>query len=220
MHKDHKVSGAAISVRLCVLLLSACLTGNAGASYPEGMEGDRGYTRDFQSYQIPDVTLLDRNGAHVELRRLLSDQRPVLLQFIFTSCQTICPMLTAVMAQAQDELRRVDADTRIISISIDPDHDTPERLQQYAAKFGAEGDWLFLTGAWQDVRKTLQAFDAMYEGGSKMYHKPYTFMRRGPDRQWLRLIGVNGVKDLVDEYRQLSGKRPSQASGELITGSH
>jgi len=160
-----------------------------------------GYSRSQNIYQIPELVLKDSQGSPVSLRELLSEQRPVLVQFIFTSCQTVCPLLTATMAQAQADLRQLRSDTRIVSISIDPERDTPDRLARYAEQFGAKGDWTFLTGNRRQVRQVLNAFDAVYSGGNKMNHKPYTFVRRPRDETWLRLVGNLGAGRLVQEYR-------------------
>ncbi|MDA3933955.1 MAG: SCO family protein [Gammaproteobacteria bacterium] len=159
------------------------------------------YIRTERSYQIPDVTLRDRHDKPVHLPSVLDEQRPVVLQFIFTSCQSVCPMLTAMTAQAQDRLREIDAATRIISISIDPDYDTPQRLYAYASQFGASGDWKFLTGDRSDILLVLSAFNAMYDGQNKMNHKPYTFMRAAKTDTWVRLIGLPGASKLSEEYR-------------------
>jgi len=153
-------------------------------------------------YQVPDITLRDRHDRPVKLRSLLDGSQPVVLQFIFTSCQTVCPMLTSMMAQAQDSLRDVDPSTRLVSISLDPDYDTPSRMAKYADKFGARGDWRFLTGDWKDIRRTLNAFDAMYPGENKMNHKPLTFMRAAGADQWVRLTGTMSAGTLLAQYRK------------------
>lgn len=137
----------------------------------------------------------------MSLQTLLGADQPIVLQFIFTSCQTICPMLTAMTAQAQTGLRGIDANTRIVSISIDPDYDTPRRMADYAHKFGAEGDWRFLTGDWANIRKVLNAFHAMYAGQNKMNHKPYTFMRPAHSKTWIRLVGLMPARQMANEYR-------------------
>jgi len=183
-------------------ILAAVLVGPFGTQAQPAQSEDS-FTRTTQSYSVPDVTLRDRGGEPIRLRRVLAGDRPVLVQFIFTTCQTICPMLTATMAQAQEDLRRLQPDTRIVSISIDPEQDTPKRLRRYARSHGAEGDWTFLTGDWDAIRKTLGAFNAMYRGGNKMYHEPYTFIRPASSEQWVRYNGLMSADSLVAEYKDL-----------------
>lgn len=175
--------------------------GTAVAATAATNDDGQNYTRDVQSYQIPEVTLRDRRDQPVALRPLLNGDEPIVLQFIFTSCETVCPTLTAMTAMAQEDLRAQDEDTRIVSISIDPNHDTPERMAAYAERFGAKGDWRFLTGSWEDIRTVLDAFNAMYEGGNKMYHQPFTFMRdAGKGSEWVRLNGLLGAELMAAEY--------------------
>lgn len=207
-------TGTRVSPFPCLFaLLCLSIGAQASAGHNAAANSDQGYSRTVQSYSIPDVTLRNSDDEKVRLRQILqAGDKPVLLQFIFTSCQTVCPMLTAIMSQAQHDLRQVASDTRIVSISIDPEHDTPVRMRRYAEKYDAQGDWIFLTGDWDSIRKTLNAFDAMYEGGSKMYHKPYTFMRKEPGTRWVRLIGMMGAKQLVGEYSTMWEQRITDAA--------
>ncbi len=69
---------------------------------------------------------------------------------------------------------------RLVSITIDPEHDTPAVLAEYAERFGAPRGWSFLTGSPEDVERVLRAFDAW--SGSKSSHRPITLLRRRGDR--------------------------------------
>jgi cytochrome oxidase Cu insertion factor (SCO1/SenC/PrrC family) len=159
--------------------------------------------RSTGGYAIPDVTLVDMDGQRVPLRAAL-DQGPLALQFIFTTCPTVCPLLSSTFAEVQVRLPGV----RMVSISIDPEHDTPGRLREYARRFRAGPQWQFLTGSLEDVIAVQKAF-GVYRA-DKMQHEPATFVRaaQGP---WVRLAGDAGADDLVAELRGLSdpvsGKR-------------
>lgn len=163
--------------------------------------GDR-YVRSVGEYALPDVTLVDMDGQRVPLRTVL-DQGPVLLQFIFTTCPTVCPILSDTFAGAQDRLDGV----RMVSISIDPEHDTPARLRDYARRFGAGPRWTFLTGSLDDVVAVQKAF-GVYRS-DKMQHEPSTFLRAAPG-PWVRLTGEAGADDLVIELRKLSDPDPGR----------
>jgi protein SCO1 len=94
----------------------------------------------------PDFALTSQDGAHVTLGDYRG--RVVAVTFIFTSCKDTCPLLTAKMAQVQDELG-ADFGARIafVSITVDPVRDSPDVLKQYAQAFGANlSGWAFLTG--------------------------------------------------------------------------
>lgn len=103
---------------------------------------------------LPHFVLTERGGGEVTLRELAG--RPWVANFIFTRCQVICPQLTARMGELRERLPG-DASLRSVSISVDPDHDTPEVLRRYAAAKGiADPDWYFLTGAREEVRSLIR----------------------------------------------------------------
>jgi protein SCO1 len=93
---------------------------------------------------IPDFTLTDQRGRPV--RRADLEGKVWVAGFIFTNCPEECPLMTAEMAQLQSDLANMP-DFRLVSISVDPERDTPPVLSQYAARFNADPErWLFLTG--------------------------------------------------------------------------
>lgn len=94
--------------------------------------------------RLPAFTLIERSGRKVTLADLHG--KVWIADFIWTRCPDACPLLSAVMAQLQAEFRD-EPDLRLVSISVDPEFDTPVVLTSYAAKFHADRDrWLFLTG--------------------------------------------------------------------------
>lgn len=177
-----------------------------------GMTEVQRYSRNKTSYEIPDVALLDRHGKGVALRSLFAEERPVMLQFIFTTCSTICPVLSSTFSGVQEQYGAELDRLRMVSISIDPEHDTPERLDEYAERLDAEARWHFLTGGLADIVTVLKAFDA-YQG-NKMNHEPLTFLRASPTSSWIRLNGLMSAADLMAEYRAAL----ADASGDAKVG--
>jgi protein SCO1/2 len=171
-----------------------------GASAPGS-----GYTRAEVSYDIPDLTMVDMNGRKVSLRSELDTGGPVVVNFIFTSCTAICPVMSVTFAQVQRALGRDAERPRMVSISIDPEYDTPARLKEYAARHDAGPDWHMLTGSKEAILTVARAFGAWR--GDKMNHTPSTYMRAGPDKSWLRLDGFASPAEIVREYRGLTGTR-------------
>jgi protein SCO1/2 len=162
------------------------------------------YGRSEHFYRIPDVTLIDMAGSKVSLASALDGDSPVLLDFIFTSCTSICPVLSATFSQFQNHIGHGHDKVRMISISIDPEHDSPETLKTYARKFNAGPQWQFLTGSVADIVAVQKAFDAWR--GNKMGHQPFTFLRASADAPWVRLDGFASATDLVAEYRRAVSK--------------
>src|SRR5262249_11107754 len=106
----------------------------------------------------PDFALTSQDGARVTLGEYRG--RGVAVTFIFTSCPDTCPLLTAKMAQVQDELGPAfGAKVAFVSITVDPARDTPEVLKQYAQTFGANpAGWAFLTGDPADIREVERRY--------------------------------------------------------------
>jgi len=106
----------------------------------------------------PEFALTSQNGLPVTLADFHG--RVVAVTFIYTACPDVCPLLTDKMAHVQDELGAAfGPQVAFVSITVDPEHDTPEVLKEYAATFDADlQGWVFLTGAPTDVREAAQGF--------------------------------------------------------------
>ena len=173
-----------------------------GATTAQAANGDGpSYTRTVKPYRVPDLALVDQSGQSVDLTELLGGSQPVALNFIFTTCTTICPVMAATFSKLQRELGDEVGDLKLVSISIDPEYDRPEVLATYADRFRAEERWSFLTGSQEQITSVLQSFDALT--GSKANHRPLTFFKMPEDERWVRIEGLPGAATLADEYRQL-----------------
>jgi protein SCO1/2 len=103
---------------------------------------------------LPAFTLTDQRGQAFGSRELAG--KVWVADFIFTACQTACPLLSERMAQVGKRARHLGPDFHLVSISVDPERDTPDRLAAYAARFGANPiSWSFLTGPEQAIQATV-----------------------------------------------------------------
>ena len=195
-------TGSAVAAILLLLLANSSFAHDRRGG--DG-RGDLGYVITTVPVSVPDVTLTGMDGRPVHFRAVLGDNRPVMLQFIFTTCPTICPLLTGTAARVREDLGKDREKVRAVSISIDPEHDTPSVLRKYAAGFDADPDWLFLTGRLTDIVLVQKAFGAYL--GNKMDHLPYTFLRRSPHDPWIRIDGIVHADVLEAETRKMLGAR-------------
>ena len=191
------------ALALCCLLLAPASVARGQHEGHAPQTAEPRYTRTLGTYAPPDVTLTDASGARVKLSSVLGREGPVMLQFIFTTCPTVCPLMSATFSAAQGRLGPDAERVTLVSVSIDPEHDTPERLREYARRFKAGPRWLFLTGEAEDVVSVRKAFDA-YPGGDKMRHQPLTFLRLSAGKPWVRLDGLMSAAQLVSEYHRLT----------------
>lgn len=162
------------------------------------------YSRSLHDYQLPDVEVVNMAGEKTSLLEEVNSGKPVMVNFIFTTCTTICPVMSATFAQVQSELGTESDAVRMISFSIDPEHDTPERLREYAGRFNAGPQWQFLTGSLANSVAIQKAFD-VYRG-NKMNHEPTTLMKGADGNTWVRIDGLARAADIVAEYHRLAGR--------------
>jgi protein SCO1/2 len=161
------------------------------------------YSRSEHDYQLPDLELVNMAAEKTRLLDEVNPGKPVMVNFIFTTCTTICPVMSATFAQVQSELGDDSDELRMISFSIDPEQDTPERLREYAGLFNAGPQWQFLTGSLADSVAVQKAFD-VYRG-NKMNHEPTTLMKSADSDTWVRIDGLARASDIVAEYHRLLG---------------
>lgn len=103
---------------------------------------------------LPAFTLTDQRGQPFGSRELTG--KIWVADFIFTSCQAVCPMLSERMAEVGKRARHLGPDFHLVSISVDPERDTPDRLAAYGARYGANPiSWSFLTGPEQAIQATV-----------------------------------------------------------------
>ncbi|MGB8508726.1 MAG: SCO family protein [Pyrinomonadaceae bacterium] len=140
--------------------------------------------------QIPDVELLDQDGRKMHFYTDLVKGKTVAINFIFTTCTTICPPLGATFARVQKELgERAGRDVFFISISVDPTTDTPERLKAWGAKFKAGESWTFVTGDKPAIDTLLSALGAA--SARREDHSPTVLIGNDARGIWMRAYGLS-----------------------------
>jgi protein SCO1/2 len=157
--------------------------------------------RSVTKYEIPDLTMVDQNGERVSLKKLFDTDQPVMVNFIFTTCTAICPMMTSIFQQVQARLGDDAKKVRMVSVSIDPEEDTPRALAKYAKQFDAGPQWVFLTGSLEDSIAVQKAFRAYR--GDKSNHAPLTLLRDDKKSDWVRLDGFASANELERECRSM-----------------
>lgn len=161
------------------------------------------FKRRQATYQVPTVTMVDQRGRKVVFNKALDDGRPVILNFIFTSCTTICPVMTQIFTQVQARLAGELDKVHMVSVSIDPEYDTPARLAAYTKEHGVGTQWDFYTGSSDASIAVQKAFDAYR--GDKMNHEAVTLLRGPRGNTWVRLDGFASPEVIVGAYRAIAG---------------
>ena len=154
--------------------------------------------------RIPPVILVRDDGAKIEIGSELERQGPTYLNFIFTSCGSVCPVMSQTFSVLRDRFGADRSNIRMISLSIDPEYDTPPRLAAYRQQFGADEAWRFYTGSLEASAAVQKAFGVLSR--DKMNHPVATFYRSAPDRPWVRIDGFASPEQLESEYRSNRGQ--------------
>ena len=172
----------------------------AGQSFANDLK----YKRTIESYTVPDVVLVNQNGEKVHLKEFLKSDKPVILDFIFGTCTTICPVLSASFTNLQRKLGADSEKVRLVSVTIDPEHDNPKVMKEYLKRFRAKPGWDFLTGSRQDINTVMRAFDAWIP--DKMSHYPLTLIREPGSSRWIRIFGLMSGSEFIAECRKVGIK--------------
>ncbi len=142
-----------------------------------------------RAVQLPLVTLVDQENRTHRLEQLF-EKRTVIIDFIFTSCKTSCSILSAIMAQVEQEVQeRLGNELIIVSITVDPAHDTPVQLENFARRFATTAHWYWLTGAVSDVTRVLRAFNIPIFGKPED-HPPVIMAGNLRTGKWQRWVGI------------------------------
>jgi protein SCO1/2 len=162
------------------------------------------FFRTTATYKVPDVKMIRQDGKKLSFLKELDDGRPVILSFVFVSCSAICPMLTHVLSKVQSKLDAEGKKAHLISISIDPESDSPAKLTEYAKKFGAGAGWDFYTGTREASLALQKAFNTYR--GDKMNHTATILMRSEPGKPWVRVEGFLNPDAVIQEFSTLTQK--------------
>lgn len=159
--------------------------------------------RSMVDIKVSAIKMVRQDGQKTDLQKELADNKPTVVAFIYTSCTTICPVTSQLLASTQELLGSEMGKVRFMSVSIDPEYDTPKRLAAYAKKYGAEPSWQHYGGTLADSVAIQKAFGAYR--GDKMNHVPLLFVNGGGKKQWLRLDGFPLAEDLVKDLHEQQG---------------
>lgn len=212
VHGDHECPRRPRAGRARLVMACAAALGSAAAfaQAPPGHEGHEAHmaaaaakpsaTRVMSPQPVVgNVPLVDHQGRATSLRQAIDADVPVLVNFIFTSCTTVCPIMSAGFAQLHERLGSERDRVRLVSISIDPETDTVEALRAYGARYQAGATWQFLTGTATASEAAQRAFGSYR--GDRNNHAPATYLRRTRDSPWESLEGLSSAEALLRAYR-------------------
>ncbi len=158
-----------------------------------------------------DLALRDQDDKPVRFRSEVVGDRIVVMDFIYTDCKTICPVLSQVMALVQEELdEELRQDVRLVSVSVDPATDTPARLKAHAEALGVGPGWLWLTGYKPDVSQVLDGLGVYTPDFTK--HPGVVLVGDGRTGAWTRFYGFPSPDRVLAKIKDLAVARHTAAA--------
>ena len=168
---------ALIASMICLVTITGCHHYDETGSFPAANPSDC----------LPNLTLRNQDGQNVNLSSFKGNY--VLVNFIYTGCSGTCPMLTSKMSIVEKKLApELGRKVRLVSVTLDPEHDTSAQLLKYAREHGAnDADWIFLTGAPVEIDDYLVIFKIKRtrEADGSIEHVTTSFLL-GPDGRQIR----------------------------------
>jgi protein SCO1 len=157
-----------------------------------------------ESY-VPNVPVVTQDGETLRFYDDLIRDKVVVLSFIYTECPDICPLTTARMAQIQERLGdAVGRDIFLISLSVDPENDTPAVLKDYSEAFGRGPGWQFVTGTPQDIQVIRHRLGDRRQALSE--HTQEVRLGNGATGEWQRAALLGDLEALLESIRQMDPK--------------
>lgn len=190
------IAVALLALAAVALCWAVVARGSAGPAIAGDFSEDR--------IDMPDITLTDHNGALRPLRGELTAGRLVVVNFNYTTCESICPIGNDIMAMLDNDPDLAAApEVRLLSITIDPAHDTPALLNRVAESFAASDRWVWLTGDPNDIDRLLDSVGASF--ADITLHDPIFLIGDVQTGRFYRSLTLPGAAELQDLTRRLAG---------------
>ena len=163
-------------------------------------------------WQVPDFSFTERSGQAIQRADLMG--KVWIADFFYTTCPGPCPMLSSRLTATQEKLGD-RKDVRLVSISLDPTKDTPEVLKQYAERFKAGPNWLFLTGDKATTHALVQTGFKLAIAEERNNPEPITHStklvlidREGWVRGFYEGVGQDQTEQLITDVDKLLAEKP------------
>jgi protein SCO1/2 len=204
------ISSRKLIVKLLVLMLAfpaGALADEDPHAKHRAMMKQKSQPAKSADVDLRDRLVVDQDGRELQFVSDVIGDNIVVMDFVYTTCTTICPVLSALFNQVQTKLGDdVGDEIWLVSMSVDPVRDTPQRLKAYSSKHRAGDGWLWLTGSKGDVDDVLTGLGAYTTNFEE--HPSMVLIGDGRTGQWKRLFGFpnpDRIVQIVNDMREQRG---------------
>ena len=198
------------ALMVALLPLSLLVGGPSVVAQPPAPSGESSAAADY----FTDTVLVNQDGEKMRFYSDLLRDKVVVINTIFTTCTGICPVMSKTYSRLQEHLgERVGKDVHLISISTDPENDTPERLKEFGEKFGARPGWYLLGGDRKNVESVLSKLGQYAE--YKENHQAIMLVGNVPTGLWKKAFGLAQAEKIIEIVDSvLNDEEPVTVSGQ------
>ena len=206
---------------LLILLAGVFTTTQAQKPAPPAEPHDHSHMSNTAESSSPaqkyftDVELINQDGKKVHFYSDVLKGKTVIVNAFFTSCTSVCPPMNRNMEKIQEALGdRVGRDVFLVSMTVDPETDTPARMKEYAKKFHAGPGWLFLTGKKENLDWALYKLGQYVE--NKDDHQTVLIIGNEPTGLWKKAFGMASVAELVQVVESVVNDKGAAGTGGTV----
>ena len=206
------------SARITVALLLAAAMAEFGAAGdrrdkpPDPHANLQAYTAYQLRQHFPNVTLINQDKKRVQFYDDLIKGKIVVIQFMFSNCERLCPMVTPNLVKVQKEVQKqAPGEISFVSITVDPDHDTPELLKAYSQKFHAQPGWQFLTGQRADIERIRRELGVYDPEDTQFEHMNVLTVGNEPAGDWFSIRALDKPGVIAYTVLRLASRTPGTA---------
>ena len=167
---------------------------------------------------LHDLEMLDQNGKRLKFKSEVIGENLVVMDFVYTTCTTVCPVISAIFGNVQSKVgSRLGKDVTMVSITVDPTRDVPQRLKSYSNLHRVKPGWFWLTGQKMVVDKVLQGLGAYTPAFED--HPAMVLVGDGRSGEWYRFYGFPSPDQITGKLEELTQRRQSLSMNSSKGGS-
>ena len=207
-----RYSRYSIAALAAMLIVPVAFADDPHAKHRAMMKQSQADASAASDIKLRDEILLNQHGDKVRFVADVVGDHIVVMDFVYTTCTTVCPVLSAIFQQVQTKLGdRLASDVKMISMSVDPVRDTPERLKSYAQGLQAHPEWAWLTGEKTTVDEVLRGLGAYTPNFED--HPSIILVGDPQHGTWKRFFGFPGPDKILAAVDAMTAARQHANAG-------